>query len=86
MRMWQADRVPKMIQIRNVPDWLHREIERRARAQGMTMTAFLQQLLEREVALPPVDDVFARVESHEPVDLGRPAAEFVHEGRAQRTK
>ena len=76
-----------------IPDWILRvdagqapEIERRARAQGMTMTAFLQQLLEREVALPPVDDVFARVESHEPVDLGRPAAEFVHEGRAQRTK
>jgi hypothetical protein len=78
--------MPKMIQIRNVPDWLHREIERRARAKGMTMTAFIQQVLEREVALPPPEEVFARVQSREPVDLGRPAAELIHEGRAERTK
>jgi hypothetical protein len=84
--MWQAIGVPKMIQIRNVPDWLHREIERRARARGMTMTAFLQDLLEREVALPPAEEVFARVEKREPVDLGRPAAELIHEARAERTK
>ena len=75
-----------MIQIRNVPDSLHREIERRARAQGMTMTAYLQQLLEREVARPPADEVFARVASREPVDLGRPAAELIHEERARRTR
>jgi plasmid stability protein len=84
--MWHAIEVPKMIQIRNVPDWLHREIERRARAHGMTMTAYLQQLLEREVATPDQDEVFARVASHEPVDLGRPAAELIHEERAARTK
>jgi hypothetical protein len=75
-----------MIQIRNVPDWLHREIERRARVKGLTMTAFIQQLLEREVALPPIEEVFARLASHEPVDLGRPAAELIHEERAARTK
>jgi hypothetical protein len=75
-----------MIQIRNVPDSLHREIERRARAQGMTMTAYIQRLLEREVALPPAEEVFARVAKLDPIDLGRPAAELVHEGRAERTR
>jgi hypothetical protein len=75
-----------MIQIRNVPDALHREIERRARAQGMTMTAYLQSLLEREVARPPAEEVFARVESHEPVDLGQPAADLIREERAGRTR
>jgi hypothetical protein len=75
-----------MIQIRNVPDALHREIERRARVHGMTMTAYLQMLLEREVARPPADEVFDRIESHEPVDLGRSAAEIIHEERARRTR
>ena len=75
-----------MVQIRNVPDGLHREIERRARASGMTMTAFLQMLLEREVARLPADEVFERLEAHEPVDLGRAAAELIREARAERTR
>lgn len=75
-----------MIQIRNVPDSLHQEIERRARARGMTMTAYLQLLLEREMSRPPAEEVFSLLETHEPVDLGRPAADLVHAGRVERTK
>ena len=84
--MWDTGAMSKMIQIRNVPDALHREIERRARAQGMTLTAYLQSLLEREVARPAAEEVFARVESREPVDLCRAAADLLREERGRRSR
>ena len=37
-----------MIQVRNVPDALHGELMRRARARGQTLTDYIQQILERE--------------------------------------
>ncbi len=73
----------KMIQVRNVPDRLHRELARRARARGQTLTAYIQDILEKEVARPPAHEIFERVASREPVRLGRPAAELI---RAERSK
>ncbi len=74
----------KMIQVRNVPDRLHRELMRRARARGQTLTDYLQELLEREVARPPASEVFDRIEARSHVKLGRPAAELIREERASR--
>jgi hypothetical protein len=74
----------KMIQVRNVPDRLHRELVRRARARGQTLTDYVQGVLEREVARPPATDVFERIEHRPPVRLGRPAAELIREERAKR--
>ena len=74
----------KMIQVRNVPDKLHRELARRAKARGQTLTDYIQELLEREVARPPADEVFDRVEARAKVKLTRRAATLVREGRAGR--
>jgi len=74
----------KMIQVRNVPERLHRELTRRAKARGLTLTDYIQDLLEREVARPPASDVFARVEARAPVKLGRPAADLIREERSSR--
>lgn len=71
----------KMIQVRNVPDWLHEELTGRARRAHRTLTDYVQEVLEREVARPPAEEVFERVRSREPVDLGRPAAEVIAEER-----
>jgi hypothetical protein len=75
----------KMIQVRNVPDRLHRELKRRAKARGQTLTEYIQRILEREVARPPADEVFARIESREPVALppGQ-VAKWIREDRAER--
>lgn len=70
-----------MIQVRNVPDPLHRELVKRARARGQSLTAYVQEILEREVARPPAREVFDRVAGREPVDLGAPAAELLREER-----
>ncbi len=74
----------KMIQVRNVPDRLHRELTRRAKARGQALTDYLQDLLEREVARPPVAEVLDRIEARKPVKLGRRASELIREERAGR--
>jgi plasmid stability protein len=71
----------KMIQVRNVPDRLHRELVRRARARGQTLTDYLQDVFEREVARPPATEVFERVAKRATVNLGGPAADLISEER-----
>lgn len=75
----------KMIQVRNVPDALHRELVRRARERGQTLTDYVQEVLEREVARPPAEEVFERVAARASVDLGGPAAELLAEERGSRS-
>lgn len=76
--------MPKMIQVRNVPDRLHGELKSRAEAAGMTLTDYIQEILEREMATPPPEEVFARIRGRDSVDLGRPAAEILREERGDR--
>lgn len=52
-----------MIQVRNVPPELHAELVRRARLEGKTLTAYVQEILEREVGRPPGEEVFARIKA-----------------------
>ena len=49
-----------MIQVRNVPEWLHEELKRRADRQGQTLTAYIQGILEREAATLPLEDWLER--------------------------
>src|SRR5438067_831190 len=65
--MCNPDDVSKMIQVRNVPDRLHRELVRRAKARGQALTDYIQDLLEREIERPPMAEVLDRIESSAPV-------------------
>lgn len=76
----------KMIQVRNVPDRLHRELTRRARHRGQSLTEYVEEILEQEVARPPAEEVFARVRARAPVDIGLTAAEAIAEGHAERAR
>lgn len=75
-----------MIQVRNVPDKLHRELVRRARISGQSLTDYIQSLLEREVQRPPRSEVFARIAGRPKFDLKRPAAELLREEREGRER
>lgn len=76
--------MPKMIQVRDVPARLHRELVRRAKARGESLTQYIQRVLEREVARPPAEEVFARIHARERVLLDRPVAEIIREERNKR--
>lgn len=74
----------KMLQVRNVPERLHRELRRRAKARGQTLTDYVQEVLEREVARPPAEEIFDRIDRRTPVDLDIRLAEIIREERAER--
>jgi len=83
IRMLHASRMPKMIQVRGVPDRLHGELVRRAKLSGETLTQYVQRILEREVARPPADEVYDRIRGRRRVRLDRPVADVL---RAERRK
>jgi plasmid stability protein len=76
----------KMIQVRNVPDRLHRELVKRAKARGQTLSDYIEALLEREIRRPPADEVFERVRSMEGIDLGASASDLIRQERTSRSK
>ena len=50
----------KTIQVRNVPDDVHRILRTRAAAAGISLSDFALEELERVVRRPPVADLLAR--------------------------
>ena len=48
------------IQVRDVPDAVHRELATRAAAAGVSLTAYLRAELIRLAERPPVAEVLAR--------------------------
>jgi plasmid stability protein len=52
--------VMKTIQIRNVPDHVHRVLRTRATAAGMSLSDYALHELERVAEHPPIADVLAR--------------------------
>lgn len=73
-----------MIQVRNVRPEVHDELIRRARARGMTLTALIEEILEREGARPPLQDVLRRIASHAPVNIPGGTAALIRAERAER--
>jgi plasmid stability protein len=57
----------KMIQIRNVPDDLHRALKVRAAKEGTTMSELILRELPRIAHRPSMEEVLARIKSREPV-------------------
>jgi len=50
----------KMIQIRNVPDDLHRELKMRAAAAGMSMSDYIKRELDRRSRKSTIKEIVAR--------------------------
>lgn len=53
-------RMSKMIQIRNVPDELHRELKMRAAAAGMNMSDYIKRELSRRSRKSTIREIGAR--------------------------
>jgi hypothetical protein len=70
-----------MIQIRNVPDELHRELKARAALAGMSLSDYPLRALRHEVARPSREE-WLRQLSQLPSSQGEPsAAEIIREMR-----
>ena len=73
--------MPKMVQIRNVPDALHRKLKSRAADSGQTLSNFLLGELERLAARPTRLEMLARIHARRRVTLKTPAAVVIREER-----
>jgi hypothetical protein len=53
--------MPKMIQIRDVPDDVHRTLKMRAAAAGTSLSDYIKRDLEIAASRPTLDEIEARV-------------------------
>ena len=60
----------KMIQIRNVPDDIHRVLKSRAAEEGKSLSDYLLVELRRMAEMPTIKEWLERVRTREPVDPG----------------
>jgi len=62
-----ASNMPKMIQIRNVPDGLHRKVKARAALAGMSLSDYLMAEMRRTAERPTVAEIRQRLAARAPV-------------------
>ncbi|HWV57635.1 MAG TPA: hypothetical protein VNZ57_09310 [Longimicrobiales bacterium] len=72
-----------MIQIRNVPDELHRELKARAARAGMTLSDYLMDIVKKAVEKPEPGELLLRVRERSAVYPSESPADAV---RAERER
>jgi plasmid stability protein len=70
-----------MIQIRNVPDHVHRRLKARAAEQGLTLSDYLLQMAEREVGRPTIAELSERIRRDGRVELREAPADIIRRMR-----
>ncbi len=65
-------RMSKMIQIRNVPDELHRKLKVRAAQEGMTLSNYLLSEIEVVAKKPTMREWLEKVARRDPVEVDEP--------------
>jgi plasmid stability protein len=71
----------KTLQIRHVPDDVHRVLKARAAMAGMSLSEFMLAELKRTTEQPTRDEVLDRLRRAERPDLPVPAADVIREMR-----
>ena len=71
----------KMIQIRNVPDELHRVLKARAASEGMSLSDYLLSEVEKVAEKPTLRELMERLRQDEPVELSESPAEVIRQMR-----
>lgn len=62
-----------LIQIRDVPEDVHRKLKARAAASGQSLTEYLRGMLVRSADRPTPEEVTARIEARGPMELEEPS-------------
>ncbi len=74
----------KMIQLRNVPDALHRRLKARAAMAGMSLSDYLITEVKEIAERPTLSELRERVQQRQAVAAGIDTARLVREERATR--
>jgi len=71
----------KMLQIRNVPDDVHRRLKARAALAGLSMSDYVLREIRKSLTRPTREEIFARIAELPPIELDPPAAEILRDER-----
>ena len=74
----------KMVQIRNVPDDVHRRLKARAALEGRSLSEFALAELRRSLERPTRAELLERLQARERVAVTESAADAVRAERDQR--
>jgi len=74
----------KMIQLRNVPDALHRHLKARAARLGMSLSDYLLSEIREIAEKPTLAEMQERLSRREPVELKVDVARIIREERDAR--
>jgi plasmid stability protein len=74
----------KIIQLRNVPDSLHRTLKARAAMAGVSLSDYLLKEIREIADRPTLEELRQRVAKREPVKLPVSAADIIRAERAER--
>jgi plasmid stability protein len=76
--------MPKMIQIRNVPDDIHRALKVRAAKEGMTLSAYLLREVAQLAERPTLEELFERARRRKPLKpIAQESVEIIRELRGR---
>lgn len=81
---FHADNMSAMIQIRNVPDELHRRLKARAAMAGMSLSDYLLNEIRRVADRPTLEELRAHLERRPAVTPATSPAEAVRAERDSR--
>lgn len=73
-----------MIQIRNVPDTLHRRLKARAALEGVSMSLYILREIERALARPTRRELLDAIRNQADMELDPSPAEALREERDKR--
>ena len=71
----------KMIQLRHVPDAVHRKLKARAAMKGTSLSDYLVREINQIAEQPTLDEVLAEIAKLSPVKLREPAAVTIRKMR-----
>jgi plasmid stability protein len=75
-----------MIQVRNVPDKIHRKLKERAAKEGKSLSAYLLERIEREAEAPTMEEIVERLAALPPVHTRLSSAQIIRQERAKRDR
>ena len=79
-----AQSMPKMLQVRNVPDALHHRLKVRAATNGETLTDYVLEILRRADREPTIDEWLAELRNLPVTRLAASPAAEIRKARASR--
>lgn len=72
-----------LVQIRDVPDEVHRKLKSRAAASGVSLSEYLRGVLDRAASRPTPEELAERIRARGPGTLSEPSERSVRSLRNQ---